>query len=537
MLKGDCIYFMKTDLDKDMMFGRFNADCMSDSAMTSAVVAPLRNVFFPAFQIGNDWKKNELDETKNKSLCMEAFNNFVTFIEDAEENLKHVVKFKGGEELDLSAVKDFEAAEKFVIFDEKVKAVEQVMVEWIRQIQEVIAESGLIRQEADNVGPLQELRYWREILYKLSSVVDFVRSDKFQRTVKVLEAAQSRVLKIWRKEDRKLTDKINEVRDNVKYLKDLEPLCQDLYRNDMDALSKMIPLLISRVRMIHAISRFYNTSEHITSFFTKVTNQIVIVCKNYITESGKVGLWTIPRDVAENRMKKCINLFNEYKKELNDAKRETSSEYGNRMFKFYLVPVLGSFDSFCSRLNTICELFDIIEEYSVLNTCCIEGIEAHSGKFNSLVGALKGKPHDLLDHRKTEFDTDYLEFKKQIQELNKNLQEFINKQFETIPIVHRSILHLKRFQDLKISALDTTSQYLNMFKAFEFEMDVISKIYKEKELKKGESMKPPFAEKILWARSLYIRIEKPMDLLKANNKSWLVNVLEVGYVVNYKEEM
>ncbi|GIY16074.1 dynein heavy chain 8, axonemal [Caerostris darwini] len=342
---------------------------------------------------------------------------------------------------------------------------------------EVIAESGQIRMEADDVGPLYELRYWRYVLCRLSSVVEFVQSNKFLTVIKLLTAAQSRILKSWMEQDRKLTDKINEARDNVKYLHQLEKICFKFYENDMETIRKSIPLLISQVQMIHAISRFYHTPEHITSFFTKVTNQIVVVCKNYITESGKVDLWTLPRQEAISRMNKCVKLEKNYKRSLEKVRKRVSSEIGKRNFEFFQVPVLGAFSSFSKRLNTICEMFDVIDGMSVLNKCHIEGIEVFSTKLNNIVNGMKGKTYDLLDHRKLDFDNDYKEFTNQIAELKENLQQFINKQYIRVKQVHRSILTLKRYEDLKIPGLDTTSQYTHIFKFFEQEMNTIRRPY------------------------------------------------------------
>ena len=65
----------------------------------------------------------------------------------------------------------------------------------------------------------------------------------------------------------------------------------------------------------------------------------------------------------------------------------------------------------------IIEVLNALETFSVLSECKIEGIESMSSRFNHIYSTLKKKPYDPLDHRRQDFNVDFLEFQRQIKDL------------------------------------------------------------------------------------------------------------------------
>lgn len=56
-------------------------------------------------------------------------------------------------------------------------------------------------------------------------------------------------------------------------------------------MQDFIPSLIYNIRMMYATSRYYNTTEQISTLLVKVTNQILNMCMNFLTRNGKKTIW------------------------------------------------------------------------------------------------------------------------------------------------------------------------------------------------------------------------------------------------------
>lgn len=62
-------------------------------------------------------------------------------------------------------------------------------------------------------------------------------------------------------------------------------------RCDPLTMQQFIPGLLYTVRMVYATSRYYNTTKQISTLLVKVTNQILNMCMDYLTNSGKKTIW------------------------------------------------------------------------------------------------------------------------------------------------------------------------------------------------------------------------------------------------------
>lgn len=86
----------------------------------------------------------------------------------------------------------------------------------------------------------------------------------------------------WRTTELKVTEALNEAKDNVKYLATLEKFIEPLYEGTPETIKDTLPALMNSIKMIHTIARYYNTNDRMTGLFVKITNQMIANCKNTI---------------------------------------------------------------------------------------------------------------------------------------------------------------------------------------------------------------------------------------------------------------
>ena len=312
-------------------------------------------------------------------------NTFVSVLNGAQESIDERVVLKSSDKYDLSQIQTPSDYLSVANNTEALNTIEDIVRVWMKQIELVLAESEQIRREADNIGPRAELDYWKKRTSKFNYLLDQVKEQEVKAALGVLQAAKSRLLIKWRELDTKITDSANEARDNVKYLYTLEKFCDPLYNSDPVSMLSDIPGLINAIRMSHSISRYYNTSERMTSLFLKVTNQMITACKSYVSEKSTQTVWSQPQVELIKKLKDCIKLNQEYQNSFQKTKEKLAQMPDERPFDFSEMYIFGKFDTFTRRCQKIIDIFDTINIYSKLQESKIEG-KFFSKTFAKLVG-------------------------------------------------------------------------------------------------------------------------------------------------------
>ncbi|XP_036931610.1 dynein heavy chain 5, axonemal isoform X3 [Acanthopagrus latus] len=531
-LTGVCVFFTRANTSKTITSENIHRDVnfnmldTTEGGLLKSVEQLLSEIFIPTLRkMDHGWGEAASPQAQAvKQDFLSSLESFVSVLAGAQESLQEKVTLKACDVFDLRVLKgpsDYMAAANSAETTEKIEACMKV---WIKQIEQVLAESEQLRKEADDLGPRAELDHWKKRMSRFNYLLDQLKSPDVKAVLGVLLMAKSKLIKSWRELDTRITDAANEAKDNVKYLYSLEKFCDPLYSSDPVSMVDAIPGLINAIRMIHSISRYYNTSEKITSLFVKVTNQMITACKAYITNNGSNSIWDQPQQVVADKIKAAIHLNQEYQQYFHKTKEKLEQTPSERQFDFSEMYIFGKFDTFQRRLSKILEMFSTISTYSALQDSKIEGLETMAtrfqttemqGKWEAIVLNMKKKHYSFLDQRRTDFDLDYEEFCKSTAELHNQLKSFMDSTFEKIQNTERALNVLKKFERLGIPDLGIDEKYQRILQNYGRDIEMVSRIYMKQKLDPpiGRDL-PPVAGRIMWSRQLSSRIQGPMDLFQ-----------------------
>ena len=390
---------------------------------------------------------------------------------------------------------------------------------WMKKIQELLFESEQLRRETDDLGPQDEIEYWKIRMCRLTLLVEQLSSHQTKMVSCTLRAGHSKLLKLWVDCEVKVMKYHVEARDNAKYLGSIEKNSHSIYLQDPYEMDASLSRILSIIKMIYQVSSFYNKPERVASLLVKITNQVIRSCKKFITENGSLTIWNQDRSEIERKLTQCIKLNSQYREAYYKIK---SKKIGNEMkeFSFSEKYIFGRFDSFCQRLKNLLDMFHTINQFSNLFKSRMEALLAEdalsddSKKFNAAVIQLTEKDYDYLDFRNLSYDRDYSDFLNRMDDLTGRLQAKLETTYDGIWDTPHAFQYLARFERLTavlpISGMN--NKYIRMIATFKKEMERTISTFKK------QTGNPPIvwnypnaSGRIYWVRSLVNHMKSVID--------------------------
>ncbi|KAL6445588.1 hypothetical protein ACFW04_000847 [Cataglyphis niger] len=191
--------------------------------------------------------------------------------------------------------------EEGVADKELVKRLESVMAYWTTQIK--IALSDQIQTTPHELLCLDdEYDFWSYRYDNLCGLNHQLRKSKVELIIDILLAAQSTYVRQFVMLKDEIEHDSVEAKSNIEFLSILEDTSAELKTCTTPVcVAQYLPKMMHLFRTIWLNSPYYNTRERISNLFSALSNQIIIMCKNFIDLS----------DIFEGRTRKCMKLMNE----------------------------------------------------------------------------------------------------------------------------------------------------------------------------------------------------------------------------------
>ena len=220
-------------------------------------------------------------------------------------------------------------------------------------------------------------------------------------------------------------------------------------------------------------------------------------------------------------IEKCLQLNESYQENYRITKEKMLAAPKGKQFDFSEMQIFGKFDLFCRRLIKLMDMFSTVQQFKSLAEQKFEGLETLLDRFKDIVKNFRAKGHDLLDFHNNRFDRDFVDFNMKMNELEGDLQHFINRSFESIGSIDQSLTLLKRYQliiNRENLRNDLESKLSVIFHNYGLELARVEQIYEKNKHEPPITRNvPPVAGNIAWARLLLKRVEDPMLKFQGNS--------------------
>jgi len=311
---------LSTPSDSDLCYGELSSDaviCMNKT---------IYNYLYTNLEILNpdEWGEIEPDHRAEFKKVMEVFAKDMN---DTVESLIKGVKFMElPQKCKEFILKDSNNREFMTESETQAiqKDIERTDRSWIETLGKEVEDMEVITQtnEAD-VGPRSELEKWKYRMMRLSCINDFSKSPDHRLISKFFadmknKASTSIINLMNDMKQRKIETHTshNEAKDNVKYLSTLEIYFDPLYNGTPDTIIDSLQSLMNSLKLISFTARYYDTSK-MTNLFSRITDQMINTCKDYILEKKKTPanedpeyFWRVSPDELIHKFQNCIRLYN-----------------------------------------------------------------------------------------------------------------------------------------------------------------------------------------------------------------------------------
>ena len=490
------------DLRKVIMTGLIN-----NSNVMWQMYRVMNDMFAPAIMENQEWPvavKQDIVGSLHKFMA--------SLTEHAYETLNKTVLYIPAEDIGTleEAVKDKVKIQRF----------ETIMINWTRQITEVV--SGVDSENPENVdgGPLGEISFWHARSTDLSSIRTQLELPVVHGICEVLEVCKSSYLASFQELTHQVIEQAEAAEDNLQFLSSLQDPCTALAKAKIADIPRLLPDIINAVRMVSAISRYYNTQERVVGLLRKVSNAIIQRC---VEQINLESLWSGEVLEAKRALMESIatgrawnQIFHAVQIEVNKTDRPW--HFGQEA-KDFIFAYIETFVQRCRDMLDVCNAQlqfaprDNMPTFGGTTGPDIQkSIVDIQTSFVRLMDRLRGLKYNIMDvSMATRWHDDFNVFNSGVKDLEMMISNAISSAFGSAGSLITRIELLQTFylmarREFIIRGLERET--VEICASLTHELTKCSP--KPGVVPAGDAHLPHYAGPAVWAQSLMKRLDAPM---------------------------
>lgn len=313
--------------------------------------------------------------------------------------------------------------------------------------------------------------------------------------------------------------------DNWKFLLCLEQPCQQLHKALPSQIPDLLPHILSCVRMIWNVSRFYNTPERITVLLRKLSNEIILRCCSIIS-LNEMFTGDVPSVI--DALSQCMKAAGKWKK-LYTVTAAAVKAHSAKPWNFDTSSIFAQVDAFIQRCRDLQEVCDaqlqfsnraVVPRFSGARAADIEKNFADiQASFGTVLGELqrKSRKYNMLDVKGTRWFDDFNIFMNSMRDLEVMLMNLLQMALDSSSNLVARLELLEAFQIMaKVGAVKrfverSTSEWFGLYLG---EINTVKKLFdslKRTPVKSPEL--PRYAGLAKGAQNLMKRLEQSANVL------------------------
>lgn len=410
--------------------------------------------------------------------------------------------------------------------EDLVRQVDQTVAQWQAEI------SYAMSLDPHKEGPLGEIEYWREKYSTISALYEQINSPQAKFILHIAKEAECNSSNMITATLQQFFHQYTEAKDNVKFLGTLDRHFRIIQNLDPKTGSLMpiidtMSSMMTAIRMVWIISRFYSTEERMVGLLEKVAKLIAQKVSEHIDFRSVLSL--SPKEAREKvtEGQQCLlkwkSSYTNVQEEINSSEREQHWNFDHRR-------LFETTDYMSDRCTDLLEVIDTVEYYTSVLSAQLKTVLTDSSGIDRIlkdVERLK-RPFETLTFDPFEkkathnWQVVFSTFVSTVTNLDQEVAVFINKIFDddlrSAESAFELLLSFRKIQNrpdrggvsFDISAMLSEKADRILAQYFNEAENVQNIFLDNREHPPLTKNQPPVAGSIHWSMSLFQRLKKPI---------------------------